>query len=1406
MKSIEFAGIRGQNIVGQRDAFEEFVCQLARRDEAGQGAEFRRVEGSGGDGGVEAYWLEKDGAKRGYQAKYWTRVADIDWRKIDKSVKATLSSHPEIVCYTIALPCNLTDKSGKKGRGKRGWQHWETHLEKWEKWATEQQIAVTYRIWGASELRSKALEMLPRGAINYWFDGTLLNEDWFAARAESAINDLGVRYSPLVHIETQVQDCYRAFVRHAATRQSVGLAIGHFRARHAALKHYLNSFRFGELVSLLATQSTEVDGLPDDVLSVDASNPLNWSKVKTAWVKALDRFNTTAPTLRSEAQRLDPTRRAVREIDGLMEALGKLRDVLCAEPLRFSDAKALLLLGKFGTGKSHAMGKILASAVAESRPAVLFLGQQFSDESPRTQFVQFADLPSGTSWGEFLDGLNAAAEAKGKLGLVLVDAINEGAGMAVWPNHLAGILTEVKQRPALRIVLSCRTEYKDRVWPMPVDVAEYRLRNFTDDEFREACIRLMDHQNIDRPTAAFLPPEFYNPLVLSTACGSLKAQGLSQFPGSLGGLSGFVDLYTEGIAHSVKQQYYIDGQLAAPMARAFLALAEKMVTSAGGFVEEAEARTVLRASFARAAPPGTDWLDVLLGTGALRLDPHPRPEAWEPTAVVVRFAFQIHEEEYNARALVKLAGSSRRPFSDGEPLEFVRKGIDEARTPGAGSPPRDWRGTLMALSILWPHATGDEVVDVLPSSTQSRRMYRLLAGRLLDGLLWRKPEQISARTTELLRELTQPATAQALMLKFAGMANHPWNGFCLHKQLAAYSDMAARDAAWTAAINTSNDLETTIHGHIRWVLDQTGPFDDPTVAELAGLALTWFLTTTNRSLRDGATKALAHLFRMQPATVPVLLRRFSATNDPYVIERLLAAVYGACCTSVGEDVRIAADAVYDDILAGDKAPPHLLARDYALGVVERARFLGVLSTRIDIRACRSPHTTPWPLERHTNAETDAFAVSVGDDHRVIARSCATEYGRGVGGYGDFGRYVLESHVRRFLTVGLDAPQPTTNMQHYDWDGELIGNWVAWRAYELGWRASLFPDDRTRGEYVSRSRSKSERIGKKYQRIAMYELLATLSDHVWCRGTYDDPKPYHSALDVEYSRDIDPTVVSAGLFTTPPEWASAGLDFPGLGDVAGQPEWPFSDESLVDLEQATTFSEGDRRWYRLFARESEDSFGDRDAASYLSFARLSTVCVPASRLDLVLGRWEQRRRRVFLDLEPPDLTDREFLYELSWRRIQDPMREGEPSSYLAADRRAMEERDLMLTVCHYVWERDRDETMPDGGSCHVLAPWVANGAGLVMDPQSPSRFERSDGSLGSFGYHESTAGRRSSAYVIEAEAFDRLMQQHRLVCLWVFVGERILSLGIAGGRRRFFSGVAWFEAGEFKCRTWRDDTP
>ncbi len=87
---IEFTRIRSLGPGGQRDGYEQFICQQVAQGPPTADAKFVSLHGAGGDGGVECYWMLPDGTEHGWQAKYWTTHADVDKAQLDKSVEAAL--------------------------------------------------------------------------------------------------------------------------------------------------------------------------------------------------------------------------------------------------------------------------------------------------------------------------------------------------------------------------------------------------------------------------------------------------------------------------------------------------------------------------------------------------------------------------------------------------------------------------------------------------------------------------------------------------------------------------------------------------------------------------------------------------------------------------------------------------------------------------------------------------------------------------------------------------------------------------------------------------------------------------------------------------------------------------------------------------------------------------------------------------------------------------------------------------------------------------------------------------------------------------------------------------------------------------------------------------------------------
>lgn len=71
--SLNFELIRPHNGT-QTGGFEELICQLAHLEPLPDASMFVSKEGSGGDAGVECFWMLSDQTEHGWQAKYFTKT------------------------------------------------------------------------------------------------------------------------------------------------------------------------------------------------------------------------------------------------------------------------------------------------------------------------------------------------------------------------------------------------------------------------------------------------------------------------------------------------------------------------------------------------------------------------------------------------------------------------------------------------------------------------------------------------------------------------------------------------------------------------------------------------------------------------------------------------------------------------------------------------------------------------------------------------------------------------------------------------------------------------------------------------------------------------------------------------------------------------------------------------------------------------------------------------------------------------------------------------------------------------------------------------------------------------------------------------------------------------------------
>lgn len=1499
MAFVDFARIKGFRS-GQRDSFEELVCQLARREKHPVAARFRRVDGAGGDGGVEAYWLYPSGEKHGYQAKYFPRAGDIDWGQVDKSVLQALDTHPTLKSYTVAFPCNLTDRAGKKGKGKAGWEHWEDHVAAWQEHAKSLGMSeVDFQAWTASELIDKLARPEAAGLRLYWFGGAEFTADWFVRHVDSAVALLDERFHPEDHVNVSLQSLFRIVSRDPKV-------VAELEAMIAKIGSAVVPSRTLLPLEIPQELTDNVEAAKASLVEVASEFPFEAAQAwnSEVWVQRAGELQSAIGSMQRwqwvQEREDDPSkpnarRDHLRNLRDDVSALSDLADTFHsfadrsyfkAERDRFA-----VIEGAAGSGKSHLFGHEAQEAVKRGQPVVLLLGQQFAEGDPWAQISALLDM-GGSSGDTILGALDAAAEANRTRGLLLIDGVNEGIGSHFWKNHLAGFLARVRNFPHLACVLSCRSEYVPHAFSTELlgRAAQFTVAGFATPEEQASAARVyLDRRGIARPSTPWLAPEFMNPLFLRSTCLALARDGGKEFPKGLQGTKAILSYYLDSVGRHLNAGRDGSDELVGPTKKAVLGIAKKMAELQADYLLRADALQIAAECFSSyVSPTGKSWLDVLRLAGLFRLDPPPvgnAPDPMEPEPDVVRFCFQRFQDHLMGQALLAHVDDIAAAFAREGKLAFVLAGNQINWR---------WSGLFEALATLVPEKFALELVDVLPGTFE--QWWWTFAPHFVESAKWRAHSAFSERSLELLNRLTDSHEDRtALLIELSVSTGHPWNADLLHKNLLPKS-LPERDAFWTVDLNRMSEEEDSPAGRLMdWCLvGQT----DITALEnqrLAAVMLCWFFTASNRGIRDKATKALASVFIARHELFPDLLTTLARVNDLYVLERLLAAAFGACTLDQTEQrCRSYAASVYDNVFKDGNPPLGTLLRDYALGILELAESMNQVPAGVDVSRCRPPYSSPRPVFRVTEEQLKVVADKAGDDE--ILRSTT-------GFMGDFAQYEVNSRIRNFLDVTLKKQVPLTSEQRLSkftqevvdgvaerraafaalekvanpylagmkptpfearrtpsqaefdaWkervktaeqafmallspdeieryrceaqdrvlyrkkkaakkpehvDSRKAQRWVASRAYQLGWTKRRFPNDQASGMRYSRDRPRTERIGKKYQWLALDELLCRLADNFWLDPDYGSlPRPYRDPHDLGFQRDIDPTIIT-------PVLSEPALEQTGTASWVGSPwialenvteaqlaAWPFSADPHAEFAKMLQRTDGrGKKWTVLYEHQAIDNrYGEGSPAVHglrqQEFRFIYSVQVRKPLLKKFVDDVLQKESLDVSSWEPSRYTDEQFLGEAPWRSNW-PQRRWKIDTY-----QVPAEVDLSFPVLQYQWESHLDVALAEGARCHLPAPWLARQLGLTAG--DPGVWNNPTGvpTFVSYGGEQ-----HNQCVLLDSDALPTISDGGEVVMVWLLIAERNAWPGghneSAAWRRT--EGICWPHGNSLRSRTWREDS-
>lgn len=1054
-----------------------------------------------------------DGRKVGMQAKYVFSASAKSslWRQLDKSVTTALQTHcPDLCEYHVYVPCDR-DKDAKS---------WNNHVIKWKDAA--KRLGYLHDvdfIWhGASELLFVLMREQNRPLLHYWFGARLFSTDWIKQKFDASRKLIYSRYTPDCHVRTdseRVIDAFflsNPFLNALNTRlASLWKILSEFTLNHVKntdIDHATYQNGREKLRSLITPVGYAIPSIRPLMSGMDEMSKLVSGLYSPALEKRRAFRNAKEADIESTSGTEDQTKSnpydyALRQLNEILTALQNTRNFL--EQYRAYDSKSLLVKGEAGMGKSHLLCRAVETGIKRDQPCILMPGERFSDARPiQTQLCELLSWDDGQK--SLFGALQTAAQLFGKPAIIAIDALNESVDRKLWRTQLLAFISELKAYPDVRLLVSCRTDFCDYTLPEGVkdqpdgNWAYLTHRGFREDVFK-AVATYFNRYSVRSLQFPPLIEEFSNPLFLKLFCEAYQNQA--------------VPCGTLSFQQVMEKRLFHCGQLLLKeidcseqnTRRAVFAIAQRIAEKGGQAIPEADAREECL-KFFNIPHESKSLYRQLVSNGILvqTILPGARKKSSE-SAVGIRFPYERFSDYLICVRLLE-------PYTTVEELRC-------AITAGSFTP-TDWlknwslfssnRGLLRMVAILIPEKYTVEWLSLLPDSVLDPMRSGIrpeMLENFLHSLVWRSSTSMTITSPEWLerceRELNTTDYLKVRAKLFV-IPESPYNILPVHEQLKNIP-LPERETTWTIPATECVDMDegNTFDLIINWAFQAPRDRISEEQTWLVALTLTWLLGSNCRRLRTKATTALIHLLDRRIPLVCNLLDEFHDCNDPYIVERVYAVVCGVAMREPDNGaLGKLAGKVYERVFSKDTVLPHILLRDYAQTIIELAAHRRCLGAEVVLKKCRPPFKSIWPS---IMTEKEARQLSKQDGWETISSSLQPE---AVGGYGDFGRYVMDYAVHHFSSKkrrpkNLVVAQ--VDYQHREvFSGLEARRYILGRVQQLGWtpeRFNAYENALPSGRLdLQQEITKIERISKKYQWIGLNELLGYLSDHRAFAGYWD----------------------------------------------------------------------------------------------------------------------------------------------------------------------------------------------------------------------------------------------------------------------------------------------------------------
>lgn len=1089
----------------QRAGFEEFVCQLAKKEKDSRFIEFTRLGNP--DGGLECYWKLNDNSIIGWQAKYFpTAFSDSQWNQIEKSIKDAIDNFKDfnLKKIIVAVPTDAPLKMNKK-RGEK--------IKKWKNFENaNDDLEIVF--WGKSEIIELISTPEMEGFKSFWFGELELPNSWFKEQAENIILSFEGKYNPNLSIKTDNEKYFNSLSRNEAFKEYFFNEINEYLY---SLQHYhwscndkINRLNLDELTKLNFESNFNMN--IENIRQLLIKFEKGYFQLDTLDIIGIMNNITNINNLSLDLEKIINSLkdRLEKEDNELLNnlyysnirfqnSLTSFKTFLESKEINLINNPFIIFNGEAGIGKSFLFAQTLDEKIKNNENCILLFGHQFSKpQNPKITIMDELDRRR-FNFDNLLDALECKAQIQKSRVLILIDALNEGMSIKSWNNYLTQLLNSISKREWIGCALSIRKEYVNDL-EIHGDFNE-KISNVTLEGFKyntqEAILEYFDYYKLPVNNHQLFHHEFYNPLFLKLYCETISNDGNIN---DLDGLINLFDAYLTSINNNLSDKYHYPKEINL-VNKTLLELIEKGVY--GGLKFEEAYNIVL--NLLKEYDFSSSFLNSLIDEGLLiRFK-------WG-TLDGVYITFQLLADYLNIKYLLE----------DKNFEEFCKSFSKDPDSGAIQHPDIEFpdEEILKMLSIYIPEKYGKEFYSIIPENLKED--YDIIEA-FVYSLKWRttlvKSNIEDYIENNVLKYQGTYDDFLKTLIYLAPVENHLLNADYTHNFLFNMS-LPYRDYSWTIFLNKyyrgHEDLKTII----KFCFSKSFANYSKNSMKLYSIMLAWFLTSSHRGLRDYSTKALVYILKDRIDILIEVLKRFENVNDPYIYERLFAVAYG--CTLLNTDnlnLDKLAIYIYNVIFNVDgEVYPNILLRDYAKNTIEY-----ILNLRDIPEINQDKIKPPYVKSEFPEIPSDDEIQSLKNEPegiKRIFRSMSVEYDRDGNfyGLGDFGRYDFQSNLATW-----ENQLNEDNISYYD-----LMKVALKRIFELGYDVELHDDFDRHLRFQGRGRPLLERVGKKYQWIVLFEILAKVSDKYKKINrnyfTNDDEIDFDGAWQL-FIRDIDPTILN-----------------------------------------------------------------------------------------------------------------------------------------------------------------------------------------------------------------------------------------------------------------------------------------